>query len=234
METVDGSAVGRPTAFDTIVLGGLAIGVLDFLDASIFFTQYFGISLARVWQGVAAGVLGREAATAGGWNTAALGILLHFVVAFVIATVFFIGTRVTTFLVNHPIVSGLSFGVIAHFVMQHVVIPLSAAGGPTPAPFRWPVFLNSVIGHALLVGLPVALIASWYGSSTNRLRKWTSGRWPSGDGVTARSQRTMPTASPSTSATRQNTEASSRSSDSPSWTRASSSGGSQPGGANER
>jgi hypothetical protein len=161
MEPTDGSILDKPRAFDTIVLGGLAIGVLDFLDASIFFTQYFGIPLSRVWQAVAAGVLGREAATAGGWNTAALGIFLHFVISFCIATVYFIGTRVTGFLVKHPIASGLVFGVIAHFVMQYVVIPLSAAGEATPAPFRWPVFLNSVVGHALFVGLPVALIARW-------------------------------------------------------------------------
>ena len=161
METVEVPTVGKPSAFDIIVLGGLAIGLLDFLDASIFFTQYFGIPLSRVWQGVAAGVLGRETATAGGWNTASLGIFLHFVVAFCIATVYFIGTRVTDFLVKHPVISGIVFGVIANFVMQYVVIPLSAAGGPTPAPFRWPVFLNGVIGHIFLVGLPVALIASW-------------------------------------------------------------------------
>lgn len=155
------NSVGRPRAFDTVVLGGLAIGVLDLLDASIFFIAYSGASFARVWQGVAAGVLGRETATAGGWNTAALGILLHFVIAFLVATVYFAGTRITEFLVKHPIISGLTFGVVANFVMQWVVIPLSAAGGPMPAPFRWPVFLNSVIGHALFVGLPVALIAAW-------------------------------------------------------------------------
>jgi len=156
-----GLVVRRPSAFHTVVLGGMVIGVLDFLDASIFFTQYYGISIERVWQSVAAGVLGREASTAGGWNTAALGIFLHFVIAFLVAAVYFAGTRVTNFLVNRPVISGLSFGVVANFVMQWVVIPLSAAGSPTPAPFRWPVFLNSVIGHALFVGLPVALIAAW-------------------------------------------------------------------------
>ena len=115
----------------------------------------------RVWQGVAAGLLGRDAAVAGGWNTAALGIFLHFVIAFLVAIVYFAGTRVSSFLVRHAVVSGLIYGVIVNFVMQYVVIPLSAAGGPTPAPFRLPVFLNSVIGHAFLVGLPVALIARW-------------------------------------------------------------------------
>ncbi|MBK9153852.1 MAG: hypothetical protein IPM25_06490 [Chloracidobacterium sp.] len=149
----------RPRAVETIMLGGLAIGVLDFLDASIFFTQYFGIELSRVWQGVAAGLLGREAATAGGWNTAALGIVLHFVISFLVAAVYFAGTRFTGFLIRRPIVSGIAFGVIVHFVMQYAVIPLSAA--PGTAPFRWGPFLNGVIGHAFLVGLPVALIAKW-------------------------------------------------------------------------
>lgn len=151
------SPIGRPRAFETIFYGGLAIGILDFLDASIFFTQYFGVSVARVWQGVAAGLLGREMAAAGGWNTAALGIFLHFVIAFLVASVYFLGTRLSGFLVRRPVVSGLAFGVIANFVMQHLVIPLSAAA--SDAPFRWGPFLNGVVGHAFLVGLPVALIA---------------------------------------------------------------------------
>lgn len=160
-ETLPGSGtrILKPRAFDTIVFGGLAIGVLDFLNASIFFTQYFNIPVSRVWQGVAAGLMGREAAVAGGWSTASLGIFLHFVIAFLIATTYYIGTRFTDFLVRQQIISGLLFGVMANFVMQYVVIPLSAT--PGTAPFRWGPFLNGVIGHAFLVGLPVALIAAW-------------------------------------------------------------------------
>src|SRR5215204_2263553 len=101
----------RPLATDTILLGGIAIGVLDFLDATLFFGLYSGAPFQRVWQGVSSGLLGSEAARAGGWNTALLGILLHFVVSFCIATVYYIAARNIPFLIRRPIVSGLIFGV---------------------------------------------------------------------------------------------------------------------------
>lgn len=162
---------GRPKAFDTIVYGGLAIGILDFLDASIFFPNYYGITFQQVWWGAASGIIGREAAKAGGWNTALLGILMHFVVAFCITAVYYMSSRNIFFLIRHPVVSGLIFGVIANYVMQCVVIPLSARGGSPSAVFNEPIgsMLNSIIGHALLVGLPVALIASW--SAPRRLQR---------------------------------------------------------------
>ena len=149
----------RPKALDTILFGGLAIGVLDFLDATIFFVLYSGLGFQRVWQGVASGLIGGEAARAGGWNTAILGIVLHFVVAFCIATVYYFAARNIGFLIRHPIISGLIFGVLAHLVMKYVIVPLSAIGAVSA--YTLPNFLNSVIGHALLVGLPVALIAAW-------------------------------------------------------------------------
>ena len=150
----------RASAVPTILFGGLAIGVLDFLDASIFFPLYYGISFLDVWHGPASGLIGREASRGGGVNTALLGILLHFVVAFCIATVYFVVSRFIPFVLRQPVISGLIYGIGAHFVMQYVVIPLSAIGTMPQLP---PIgaLLNSIIGHALLVGLPVALIASW-------------------------------------------------------------------------
>jgi hypothetical protein len=153
----------RAKAFDTIVYGGLAIGFLDFLDASIFFPNYYGITFQQVWWGPASGILGRDAARAGGWNTALFGILMHFCVAFSIATVFWLCSRAIPFILKKPVISGLAFGVLAHFVMQCVVVPLSARASSPTAVFSEPLgsMLNSIIGHALLVGLPVALIAAW-------------------------------------------------------------------------
>lgn len=166
-QSTSGSAAadvtGRPSYFHVAVLGGLTVGVLDFLDASIFFPLYYGITFQQVWWGPASGIIGRDAARAGGWSTAILGIFLHFVVATCIATVYYLFSRNIPFLIRHPIVSGLIFGVIANYVMQCVVIPLSARATNPSSVLSEPVgsMLNSVIGHAVLVGLPLALIAAW-------------------------------------------------------------------------
>ena len=154
--------IGRPSALKTIAFGGLAIGVLDFIDASIFFPLYYGITFQSVWWGPASGVLGRDAARAGGWNTALLGIFLHFVMAFCIATVYFLASRNISLMIRRPVICGLIFGIAANFVMQCVVLPLSAKATSPTAVLSEPLgsILNSVLGHALLVGLPVALIAA--------------------------------------------------------------------------
>lgn len=157
----DTSIVGKPRAFETIVYGGLVVGVLDYFDATIFaWTR--GVAPLRVFQYVAAGAIGREAAYNGGLKTYLLGVMFHFTVAFGLATVFYFASRALPFLIRHAVVCGMIYGVAVHFFMSKIVIPLSAVPKPaTPPPFSWASFLNSVIGHALLVGLPVALIALW-------------------------------------------------------------------------
>lgn len=166
-EVADSPVAPKPGAFHTIVLGGLAIGILDFIDASTFFPLYYGITFQSVWWGPASGVLGREASRGGGWNTAILGMFMHFVVAMCVASVYFLASRNISFLIRRPVISGLIFGVAANVVMQWIVIPLSAIGyRPPAATIDWGAQMNNYIGHALLVGLPVALIAAW--SAQNR------------------------------------------------------------------
>jgi hypothetical protein len=149
-----------PRALESIVLGGLAVGVLDILDAITFFGLWGGAKPVGVLQSVAAGLLGREAAYGGGAKTAALGLALHFLNATLFATGFYLLSRFFPVITRHPIISGLLYGVAAHLVMAHIVIPLSALG-PRPRTPPWPVQVNSYVGHALLVGLPIALISYW-------------------------------------------------------------------------
>jgi hypothetical protein len=148
-------AVGRPRALDTILYGALAVGVLDGLFALIFYGLILGGKPTRIFQSVAAGLLG-AASFAGGTRTFLLGVLLHFVVAACIAAVYYAASLTLPVLIRRPVVCGLVYGMVAYLVMNHVVIPLSAVGS---RPFSFRLFLPAFVGHAFLVGLPVALLA---------------------------------------------------------------------------
>lgn len=152
-----GTSSKRPRAFGSIVYGGLVVGLLDLLFAFTLYWLILGTPPLRIFQSVAAGVLGRTLATAGGARTFLLGILLHFVVATCIAAVYYLATLVLPVLIRHAVASGLTYGVIVYFGMKYVVLPLSAIGQRGRLP-RLPIMLTEIVGHALLVGLPLALL----------------------------------------------------------------------------
>ena len=156
--TTNKSFVPRARAVDTIPLGGLLIGLFDLIFAFTFYGLILGVPLLRIFQTVAAGVLGKPRAYAGGVPTFLLGILLHFLVATCIAAVYYLATRVLPVLIRYPVISGLLYGVVAYFGMKYIVTPLSAISAKGTLP-RLPILLTELIGHALLVGLPVALLA---------------------------------------------------------------------------
>lgn len=157
--TEETSGFGRPDALKTILLGGLTAGVLDLTYAVVFFWFYAGAPPRRIFQAIAAGVYGKEASQAGGWSTAVQGILLHFVIATLIAIVFYLGTRFLPVLYKKPVICGLIYGVICFFVMNLVVVPLSNA--PAMPMVITPPFIGGILIHALGIGLPIALIAAW-------------------------------------------------------------------------
>lgn len=150
----DDTRPARPRAFQTIIYGGLIVGVLDFLDATIF-SALRGVSPLRVWQFVASGLIGR-ASFNGGMKTALLGVLLHFLIAFILASLYYGASLYLPTLLRRAVLWGLIYGVAVYFVMNYVVLPLSLA---PPLRFSLASFLNGIIGHALLVGLPIALVA---------------------------------------------------------------------------
>jgi len=156
--TEQNAFASRPRAIDTIPLGGLFIGLFDLIFAFTFYGFILRVPLLRIFQSVAAGVLGRPRAYAGGVRTFFVGIILHFVVATCIATVYYLATLVLPVLIRHPVVSGLIYGVVAYFGMKFIILPISAIGQRGSIP-RWPILITEMIGHAFLVGLPVALVA---------------------------------------------------------------------------
>jgi hypothetical protein len=134
-----------------IVAGGLAVGLLDTVLAIV---QY-RVGPERVYRGVASGLLG-PGAREGGLEVPALGMALHFFIATCWAAGYVLASRKARVLAAHPLPFGLAYGIFVYFFMKQVVVPLSAA---RPAAFSW----VGLVGHAFLVGLPIALAARYAG-----------------------------------------------------------------------
>jgi hypothetical protein len=147
-------AVTGRNAIDAILWGGLIAGALDATDGVVAL-GFQGLSPVQVLQYIASGVLGAPSFQ-GGLATAGLGTLLHFVIAFAAAAVYVLAGRLIPALNARPRLFGPLFGVAVFFFMNYGVLPLSAVGS---APFSLGMFLNGVFGHALFVGLPIALFA---------------------------------------------------------------------------
>jgi hypothetical protein len=149
----------RSRAFPTIAWATVIVGVLDI--SSAFILSYpKGVGPIRVLQGVAAGLVGREAIN-GGLATAGLGLAIHFFIAFVVATVFYGASRKLVFLTQNAVVSGLMYGVVVYGFMYWIVMPL-AYPVVHPSLSR---DLTAVCVHMFLIGLPVALIVRRYSSA---------------------------------------------------------------------
>lgn len=148
--------LAKPNAYRAILWGGAAVGVFDITYAFVASAIRAGVSPVRVCQSVASGLLGNSAFE-GGLPTAALGLALHFLIAFTWAAVYVAASRRLRFMVEWAVPAGLLYGVVVYAFMNLVVIPLSAAPFKVSYP---PLKLAiDVAGHMLLVGLPIALAA---------------------------------------------------------------------------
>ena len=140
----------------TILLGGLVAGVLDITDA-IVFTAVRGGSPVRMLKYIASGLLGPNALQ-GGPDTAALGLFLHFVIATGATAVFVVASLRLPALLRRPLVWGPIYGIVVLIVMNAVVLPMSLVRrGPITLNAA---FVNLVLAHIFLVGLPIVLVAS--------------------------------------------------------------------------
>jgi hypothetical protein len=139
-----------------VLAGGLLAGALDITYACVFWAIKADLAPTRIFQSVAAGLLG-EASFEGGAPTAALGLSLHFFIACTMALTYYLVSRRWTVLVRRPVPFGIAYGLLLYVIMNYVVVPLSAAGGGSQDP-TW--IAMTVAVHAFLIGLPIAWFAS--------------------------------------------------------------------------
>jgi hypothetical protein len=158
--TVDADAhsprVMPRSAFPRLLRAGLLTGLVDGLFSSVLVSVFYGSTVTRLWQGVASTLVG-PSAFEGGLRMAALGVLMHFGVAFGWSAVFlvlfghFAGIRRVAGSKLGALKVAAMYGPLVWLVMSLMVIPLLTHRAPTLT-YRWWVQL---IGHVPFVALPI-------------------------------------------------------------------------------
>jgi hypothetical protein len=145
--------IGLPMIEDirVIAIAGLTCGVLDLTSAATL-NRLRGIEPMRTLQGVASGILGPKSFT-GGRSTAALGLGIHFFIAFAITAAYYFASRKLSVLNEHAVLCGLSYGIAVHLFMSLIVLPLSSL----KRPFSMKFFAAQFVIHMFCVGLPISL-----------------------------------------------------------------------------
>src|SRR5260370_20316671 len=93
----------RRNAWLAILRAGLVAGVLDITAAIVVYAHVTHV--VPLLQGIASGILGRDAFT-GGLATAALGLLCHFLIAAGAAPVYYLASRRPPLPLPHALISG--------------------------------------------------------------------------------------------------------------------------------
>ncbi|MGD8828334.1 MAG: hypothetical protein PVG21_06510 [Gammaproteobacteria bacterium] len=140
-----------------VIGGGLAIAVIDALNAMAFWAIRADVPPQVILQSIAAGLLG-PASLSGGATTAWLGAGLHLFMAICMAGVYCLAARRWPLMLERPAAFGLLYGVLTWLVMNYVVVPLSLAHAP---PFQAAWFLDGLLVHLLVVGLGLAFLTRW-------------------------------------------------------------------------
>jgi hypothetical protein len=144
------------SGFSGLVRAGIATAVVDGLFSSILSAFFYGSTVTRLFQGVAATLLGNTALE-GGARTAAVGVAMHVGVAFGWSAVFVAMAKASPWL-RREIESrsgvvriAAVYGPAIWCAMSLAVIPLLIRRPPAIT-FRWWV---QFVGHFPFVGLPI-------------------------------------------------------------------------------
>jgi hypothetical protein len=156
-----------------ILYAGAIVGVLDITAACINARVVAGFMPARVLKGVASGLLGRSALE-GGFATATLGLVMHFMMAMTVATIFYLLSRRFPLPKNLSgvVAVGMLYGAAVFAVNNFATAPfmswLRSLYLHTPILFKPPMGWSQLVIHLFCVGLPIALVMRQYPSLHRR------------------------------------------------------------------
>jgi uncharacterized membrane protein YagU involved in acid resistance len=143
-------------ALAAILSAGLVAGTIDIGAACLI----NGRSVIFILHTIAGGLLAKRS-YAGGTQTALLGLLLQELMGILIAAIYVAAAAVLPSLRRRWLVGGLAYGVVIFFVMNYLVVPLSA--WKHHAHFSTYTFTANMAAM-LLFGLIVAYFARRHGA----------------------------------------------------------------------
>jgi hypothetical protein len=144
----------RNSILRSIALGGTMVAMLHLIvQDGLVFSLLGQRPFILVIQYVASGAVG-NAAFAGGLATAVLGLIIHFLISFIVAGVFILSIDRISLLRRNIIFGSILYGFIVFVVLYYVVLPLSAA---PLVPLQLMDSIELTIEHILVIGLPLGL-----------------------------------------------------------------------------
>lgn len=146
------------SSFKTMLWSGTIAGVLDAIAGVIVYYIFFGFNPFQVLQFIASGVHGPKAINSGIPMILA-GTFYHFVIAFVVAIIYFFAFPKIKLLQKSVTLMGLIYGAGIWFVMNLLILPYTNI---PKGPFDINLAIVGIIWHMILVGLPIALITAKY------------------------------------------------------------------------
>ena len=133
----------------------LVAGTLDITE-NLVFNQFRGISPWRVFQYVASGLIGMKSFRMG-WNSVALGVALHYVIALTWTLIFYFAALRFAGLTRRPFLSGVIYGCLVYVIMNFVVLPWSGVPHPVAA-ITTASKVNAVLALVFCIGLPISFL----------------------------------------------------------------------------
>jgi hypothetical protein len=155
----------RNSLLRLIVLGTLIVGTAHTIVYHWIMSNLIDeFPLSSVYQYIASGVVG-VSAFEGGTADALLGVFFHYVVALVVTGIFILSAEQIPLLRQNAIPASLVYGLGVYFVMDMIVIPLSAT--PDLPPYTTGRMIINYLEHALVVGLPLGILV-WRNANSNQ------------------------------------------------------------------
>lgn len=142
------------TGLRAVLCGGLVAGTLDIFAASLI----SGLDPVAIMRVIASGLLG-SAAFDGGATSASLGFMLQWIMSLIIAAIYVAAAYSIEPLNRFWILAGIACGIMIFFVMNYVVVPLSAA--PFGPSFSLRSFLLNMLAM-IVFGLIIAFFSRFF------------------------------------------------------------------------